>query len=288
MVCTRPKRIYTHATGETGMLVPCNRCIACRIQKSNEWKIRLLLESFDHDDSTFLTLTYSDEHCPLDFGLRKKDYQDFMKRLRYYLGDKKIKHYSVGEYGGDTSRPHFHSIIFGWYDSDFYLHHKEGSKSYFSSLVVDKAWPYGMNVIGTVTSQSIDYVCGYIRKKLYGQKAISEYGNREPPFQLFSKYLGLNYVIRNKEKIIKDQGIKLKGVNHGISKYFFNKICDSDELREFIKLKTQLTNYSELLDYAERRGIEGAQLYKEVLEDRLQRERDNISRERLFNQRRKV
>jgi len=46
--------------------------------------------------------------------LKKTDIQKFFKRLRKCHGKKhkSIKYYAVGEYGGQTLRPHYHIVIF--------------------------------------------------------------------------------------------------------------------------------------------------------------------------------
>lgn len=107
MTCTRPVRLSEE------MIVPCGRCVNCRIAHSREWATRIIHEASMYDDTGFVTLTYDDEHLPEDGGLRKKDFQDFLKLLRYHLGDVKIKYYMCGEYGEKNHRPHYHAIMFG-------------------------------------------------------------------------------------------------------------------------------------------------------------------------------
>lgn len=44
-------------------LIPCGKCMACRINKAEEWSTRCALELLDHEHACFLTLTYDDSFC---------------------------------------------------------------------------------------------------------------------------------------------------------------------------------------------------------------------------------
>lgn len=93
-----------------------------------------MLESNCHSDSSFVTLTYADEHLPrikptcspstalslpslLDDGLVAtlipEHLQNFLKRYRKAIEPTRIRFYGVGEYGDKTERPHYHLAIFG-------------------------------------------------------------------------------------------------------------------------------------------------------------------------------
>lgn len=126
----------------------------------------------------FVTLTYADENLPYApsgrSSLCKKDFQDFMKRLRKELHPHKIRYFACGEYGSKTERPHYHAIIFGIDES-------------FSELVASK-WPHGMVACGTCTADSIQYVAGYCLKKLVDVRKGDE---RVPEFILTSRNPGL-------------------------------------------------------------------------------------------------
>ena len=90
---TQPK----HATG-VSMKVPCGVCVSCRLDKSKEKAIRCIHEAMMHEQNCFLTLTYSNENLPGGGNLRHRDFQKFMKRLRFKTG-KKVRFYMCGEYG---------------------------------------------------------------------------------------------------------------------------------------------------------------------------------------------
>ena len=44
--------------------MPCGNCLACKIQRSREWAMRLLHELEYWEKATFITLTYAPEHLP--------------------------------------------------------------------------------------------------------------------------------------------------------------------------------------------------------------------------------
>ena len=63
--------------------VPCGQCLDCRLKRSAVWATRIMQEAKLHDKNCFITLTYSDDSLPPDYGLRKEHFQGFIKRLRY-------------------------------------------------------------------------------------------------------------------------------------------------------------------------------------------------------------
>ena len=64
------------------LMLPCGKCIGCRLEYSRQWALRAVSEANLYDDNCFVTLTYDDDHIPPDGNLRKKDLQLFIKRLR--------------------------------------------------------------------------------------------------------------------------------------------------------------------------------------------------------------
>lgn len=131
-----------------------------------------------HELSSFVTLTYDDEHCPRR-GLVYRDFQLFMKRLRRRLG--RTRFYMCGEYGERTGRPHFHSILFGrWFPDRYYWRKSESGHEVFRSPVLEELWTAGNSEIGSVTFESAQYVAGYVHKKVYGQDADAHYSRVDP------------------------------------------------------------------------------------------------------------
>lgn len=166
--------------------IPCGRCIGCRLSRSKQWADRAVLELQYHAYNYFITLTYSDDFVPSsefvdkDSGevgealtLCKKDLQDYIKRLRRHFEPAKCRHLSVGEYGSETLRPHYHQILFSDFeipDLKFYGFSNNGDPLY-ESQILDSIWKKGKVWIGEATWESIAYVARYVNKKLYGAEA---------------------------------------------------------------------------------------------------------------------
>lgn len=117
-----------------------------------------MLESYEHQESCFVTLTYSEENCPLNGLVSKRDAQLFLKRLRERVEPARIRYYLVGEYGDVSGRPHYHAILFGLNPSDHVM-----SKC---KCCICGAWTQGFVYIGEVSIRSVAYVAGYVVKDL--------------------------------------------------------------------------------------------------------------------------
>jgi len=179
--------------------MPCGKCLACRIRRRSAWTIRMLHEIQGHKDSSFITLTYADEHLPIRGSdlrgiLVKSDLQKFWKRLRKHYKGREIKYYACGEYGDKTSRPHYHSILFGLRPTEEEL---------------SEIWQLGRVDVGSATTESIRYVSGYVSKKL----GLSDYENsdRPAPFQNCSQGMGLQWAQENFLDVLRDTCIKFNG-----------------------------------------------------------------------------
>ena len=140
-----------------------------------------------------MTLTYTDEFLPRNGSLKPEDLTLFHKRLRKDLRLRKIKYYACGEYGEQYGRPHYHGIYFGLTRVDF--------------DIVEKCWGMGRVHLGTVTSQSINYVTSYITKKLWGDVGKEVYGDNIAPFNRVSKGLGLQWCVDNNVQLLADLGL---------------------------------------------------------------------------------
>lgn len=179
------------------VFLPCGQCIGCRLARSRDWAMRCVHESKLHDQNCYLTLTYDDDHVPYskitgEQTLVKKHLQDFMKRLRYYLGDIKIRFFACGEYGEITHRPHYHVILFGYDFSDkvFYKYSKDGLP-YYASPMLNKIWSHGLCVVADVTFSSCAYVSRYITKKITGEASKDAYEGITPEFVNMSRRPGI-------------------------------------------------------------------------------------------------
>lgn len=199
-------------TDENSMLIPCGKCIGCRMSYAREWANRLLLERTQHDTSCFLTLTIDNDHIldlcgrskvnpetgeleKVSISLDKRHTQLFMKRLRKACPDDKIRFYAVGEYGEESGRPHYHLILFGLHfpPGDLVWKRKSELKhDYYESALIRRIWPYGNNIVAACTWESCCYCARYMLKKLKGPEAqLYADNDLQPPFVLMSRKPGI-------------------------------------------------------------------------------------------------
>lgn len=178
--------------GERPIVVSCGQCVGCRLERSRQWAMRCVHESQLHKENCFITLTYRDDALverylfghhkrtglPVYAGtLYKRHFQDFIRRLRRFMGSERIAYFHCGEYGEEYRRPHYHALIFGmdWPDK---LPHKSGagnSGRLFTSAALERLWGQGFCTTGALTFQSAAYCSRYIMKKITGDLAESHY-----------------------------------------------------------------------------------------------------------------
>lgn len=169
MLCKSP---YMYGS----MPCPCGQCMPCRINRRKLWAHRMLLETLKHDRSSFLTLTYSDDHLPRSGSLVPRDTQLWIKRFRKAIAPIPLRYYLVGEYGDETSRPHYHAALFG-----------VGPE--FESIV-NLTWGKGHVMLGTLTAHSANYIAGYVTKKMTS-KDDPRLNGRHPEFARMSNRPGI-------------------------------------------------------------------------------------------------
>ncbi len=160
--------------------IPCGQCIGCRLERSRQWAVRCVHEASMYADNCFITLTYNDVNLPIDGSLEKKDYQDFMKRLRRDVEPRKIRYYHCGEYGDRTRRPHYHAILFNIDFADKILFKQVNGQNLYTSKYLEEKWEKGFATVGDVTFESAAYVARYIMKKITGTRARDHYVNADP------------------------------------------------------------------------------------------------------------
>jgi len=172
MLCKAPRTFPKSHGG----LLPCGYCKPCKINKRRDWTTRLILESNNHADNLWITLTYNDDHLPRGYdhprllrrfgslhapSLKREDYQNFFKRLRNYV-DVPFKFFISGEYGDKYHRPHYHACLFGLGDR-----HREAIKKAWATRDENyELQPIGNIYFGTLTWDSAQYTVGYTIKKM--------------------------------------------------------------------------------------------------------------------------
>jgi len=247
----------TIGRGETRNVVPCGKCNFCLETNRNAWTFRLRVELRHAHTAHFLNLTYSDENLPWsEHGvpeLRKNDLQRFNKRLRKLQStlppivqpdqistvvDAKIRYYAVGEYGTETERPHYHSIIFNVHP--------------LAIAQLPKLWPHGHTVVGTVEPASIHYVTKYVINRIEDIE-----GLRQKPFALISRGIGSTYLQthgqwHNDHKNHKRFYVVSDGMKQTLPRYYKDKLFNSQEKAEhrFKTLVNQDVEYWERVDQA--------------------------------------
>lgn len=227
MECKNMQLVGTTKNGNR-RLVPCGKCIACRINKTSEWTLRLLYEREYWAKSSFVTLTYDDEHLPpsdsqyFNGTLKPSDSTLFWKSLRKDLSSP-IKYYLCGEYGEKTHRSHMHSIIYGLDDSS-----TTKDLIFENWQKCDYAYFYNPRhkVVGSATHDSMQYVAGYCQKKLYDDYKLYKREDVVPPFSRSSQGIGLQYFLDNLS-VLEEQGIlDIKGRELPLPKYYKDKYPD--------------------------------------------------------------
>lgn len=217
-------------------LIPCGKCLSCRIQHAANWAARCEVETAFHENNWFITLTYDDNEVPVinkitkeeyrglkdpigyykkgqtveRLTLRRKDMQDFMKRLRKQAHkngldeEGGIKVYMCGEYGDNTFRPHYHCIIYGlkFPEGDLVIESRKNGFCWYYSEWLRKIWghckEYPNKKVGikitNVSYNTCNYVARYCVKKYNGcKKEDFKKALIEPEFQQASQKPAIGY-----------------------------------------------------------------------------------------------
>ncbi|WNK13424.1 MAG: replication initiator protein [Microvirus sp.] len=155
-------------------MLPCGRCIGCRLEFSRRWAVRIMHEAKLHKENSFVTLTYEKDTLPEVGSLVPEHLQAFHKRLHNRLLDARgygIRYYGVGEYGDASCRPHYHSIIFGYDFADKLIYSRsKRDQTLYSSKMLNDVWGKGLCVIGEVNFETAAYVARYCLKKVNGKQ----------------------------------------------------------------------------------------------------------------------
>lgn len=177
--------------------------------------MRIMHETLTAGDSSFITLTYSDENLPDPPELNTKPLVLFLKRLRKDLGT--LRYYACGEYGETYGRPHYHAILFALPPNDQ------------TRTLVAKHWTQGRTHVGTVTPNSARYVADYVQKQLNGPAAAAD--NRTQPFSIMSQGIGKQWALDHKHQI-QTTGIRHRGVQQSVPRYYIDLLnLDTTQLR---------------------------------------------------------
>lgn len=255
MSCVAPYHVP-----KTNFLVPCGRCMQCRIAKQSSLTF-LAERELLHDvypkglGASFVTLTYDEDSLPYVKGdvverfssvafkrdsskwtetLFKKDLQDFFKRCRrsmsYHNIDVPFRHISCGEYGDSTFRAHYHVVFLGLSDV-------------LAQSVVARNWKFGFVDVGPLTSGGLRYVCKYITKKYDSVSATDLQVSLgvEPPFLIHSQRLGRNWIDDNIDSIVSNE---FTFIGHNGKRQLLPKV-----VRDYVEKRTGVSSLPSIQKY---------------------------------------
>jgi hypothetical protein len=236
--------------------LPCGQCLGCRLDRSRMWAVRCVKEADLHEENCFITLTYDDKNLPEGRTLIKKDFQDFMKRLRKKISPRKVRYYMCGEYGSKFGRPHYHAILFGYNFPDLVPVERSNpyqSEQLYSSSILERTWQKGFVSVGAVTLESAAYVARYIMKKITGEMEDEHYWyfdrdtgeiyDRTPEYQACSRRPGIahDWFLQFGSELYPDDFITHKGKDKKISKIkvprYFDKMFELISPGEYEEVK---------------------------------------------------
>lgn len=168
----------------------CGQCIYCRVNKMQDKANRIMMEAYLHEKTSFVTLTYSDNHLPSDCSLNPDDLRYFFMRLRSRIAPARIRYFACGEYGGyrfgsnDATReinPHYHLALYGL--------------DYTDADLIQETWGLGLADVKFLEPASALYLAKYVTKKMTGKEderlRITEDFCLHPEFQRQSLKPGL-------------------------------------------------------------------------------------------------
>ena len=234
--------------------VPCGKCPSCLSNRRREWACRLSAELQKCASAYFITLTYDDSHRPIaddKYVLVKKDFQDFMKRLRKYLSvnypenlDYPLKYVCVGEYGTHTYLPHFHISMFNLPCSKEHL-----------DTVLSITWGKGLFHVGEVNSRSAMYEFKYLLK--YEEQFPEPDDIRNNDFKTFmtcSKGIGLSWLDDEMKRYLRRgkppneyNNVILDKNSYHLPRYYRKKLHPGklNKLEHCIVMEKQIINFQE-------------------------------------------
>lgn len=194
------------------MELPCGQCHGCRLERSRQWAMRCVHEAQMHENNSFITLTFDDEHLfkrKVPSSLDVRDFQLFMKRLREKIKPIKIRFFHCGEYGDKTNRPHYHAIIFGFDFPDRELLKVHNENKLYTSKLLQSCWEFGFSTVGDMTFESAAYCARYCMKKINGDMAQDHYAIIDPDTGEYLGQRNREYATMSKSPPIGGEWIKL-------------------------------------------------------------------------------
>lgn len=246
--------------------LPCGQCLPCRIDRRRVWTSRMLLESKQHKQSAFVTLTYDEASVPQNGTLVPKHVTDWLKRMRRGFPEP-LRFFLVGEYGDENERPHYHIALFGYPTCEDPVNKKYLRRYLRQECLclpcrfVRSKWEFGISDVANLEKDSIQYVAKYTTKKMTNGKDVyvQDYlAGRHPEFARMSLKPGIGATAVS--KLVKQLGqdyegsvYRFNGVLWPFGRYIKGKIYES--------LGVRRVSYGEVKNY-----VQAKEYYKKIFE----------------------
>lgn len=243
--------------------LPCGQCIGCKLDHGKRWATRIMHQAQTAREdvspknpngkpSCFVTLTFDDQHLPLNRSVHVRYIQLYIKRLRN-LGYK-FSYYACGEYSPEKERrAHFHVCLLGVDFSKDRIFQKKSKTGFplYHSKELDDCWDHqGLAWIGDLTWDSASYTARYVTNKITGPMAVDYYRHTDPDtgevFQLKPEFatmsrnpaLGKDWIKKYMFPTFRDDSVIVKGKATQPPPYYTKELEKHDpELHSEIKLK---------------------------------------------------
>jgi len=269
------------------IMLPCKKCLACRLTYAREWATRCVHEASKYTDNSFLTLTFDNEHLPADQCLDPQIHVAFMDKLRDYVGERKIRYYMSGEYGEQNGRCHLHYLCFNWTPPDpIFLRKTKTGHPVYQSETLARLWGRGFVTIGNVSFQSAGYVARYVVKKsksdtseqerVWWNPNTEEYQIRTPEFNRMScgtrkdglGGIGKSWITdpQNLADTLRDDNVIINGQTMPVPAYY-NQILEVANPERYAEIK--LARKAHALAHAENHTEERLAVRRAVLAERV-------------------
>lgn len=232
--------------------IPCGKCRNCLQGKAAQWGVRVAAEASMHEQSWFVTMTYSDDNMPMNGSLRRHHFTQFIRAIRREISP--VRYLGCGEYSpAPLLRPHYHCALFG---IALPLMKRVGTSKrgypLYGCPELDAVWPHGSITAGELTAASGAYVASYTIKGTRKATA-ADYqrhnhfvpgwgefytGPVEPEFIRMSLRPGIGhrYVEQFADELLTSDSLIVEGQPRGLPRYF-DKILTRDHYDRFEDLK---------------------------------------------------
>ena len=253
---------------ESALDVPCGKCVGCRLDYARSWAVRCMHEAKLHSSNCVITLTYDDDHLPLNGSLDKRSMQNWLKILRNNIGS--FRYFGCGEYGNFGNRPHYHICLFGYDFPDKKLVTRHLGNPQYESQLLRNIWHKGHVSVGDLSFASAAYIARYCFKKQFKKEGVTPCC-RQPEYILMSNRpgIGAGYVDRYASDLVSAKSVVYGlGQKAKIPKYYEGRLSPDDlQTIKAARLEHQLLESPLRTSQRELSAAMRLQSYKRSFED---------------------